>query len=155
MKRFKWRLQRVLDIKQKEEQAKRSQLMDVTQRLSQIRAELFIEKRILRDLIDDLSESDTRDRLEKQAFFMTYSAANNAKIKSLEDKVKTLVKEQHNKMKEVVKIKQFNEGLEKLRAQAQEEFMKEQEISEQKESDQRTTISFARKAMIQSEKVVL
>lgn len=149
MKRFKWRLERVLKIKQKEEQAKRAQLVDITQRLSQARGELFIQKRILQDLIDELSEMTLQERLIRQEFLMKYSKANRVKIKALEADVETLAAQQQQKIADVMKIRQFNEGLEKLRVEARNEFSKEQEMMAQKEQDEITTVRFARKAMVQ------
>ena len=116
MKKFQWRLDRVLEIKQKEEQARRAQLVDITQRLTQARCELFMQKRILQNLVDDLTKITPRQRLSQQAFFMRYSEANHVKIKKIEEDVRTLAVQQEEKIAEVVKIKRFNEGLEKLRS---------------------------------------
>jgi hypothetical protein len=41
MKRFVWRLQRVLEIKKKEEQKTRAELFELTERLAQARGELL------------------------------------------------------------------------------------------------------------------
>lgn len=148
MKRFKWRLERVLDIKQKEEQARRAQLVNITHCLEQARGELFIQKKILQDLIENLSEMTLQERLGRQEFLMRYSTANREKIKHLEKEIEVLTAQQEEKVAEIMKIKQFNEGLEKLRAEARNEFFKEQEMLEQKEQDQITTVRFARKAMV-------
>jgi hypothetical protein len=47
MKRFVWRLQRVLDIKRKEEQKKRTELLELTEKIAQRRAELLAKQMIL------------------------------------------------------------------------------------------------------------
>lgn len=155
MKRFQWRLQRVLDIKQKQQQVKRAELVEVTERLSQARGELFMQKRILEDLIDNLAEADSRKRMNRQAFFMTCSAVNDAAIKSLENKIQTLGTRQQEKKRELMKIKQFNEGLEKLRTEAQNEFIRAQEKLEQKDLNETSTARFARQMMTQSEEVII
>ena len=155
MKRFKWRLQRVLDIKQKEEQVKRAELVNTTEQLSQARGELFMQKRILEDLINRLSEVCPQERLGRQEFFMTYSAANDTKIKKLESEIELLTARQKEKIAEIMKLKQFNEGLEKLRTEAETEFSKEQEKLEQKDLDDASTFRFARNIMSQSKEVVL
>jgi len=150
MKRFHWRLQRVLDIKQKEEQVKRADLFEITEQLSQARGELFMQKRILEGLIRDLAEKPPRDRLGQQEFFMTCSAANDAIIKRIEDQVQALTVQQKEKISEVMTINKFNKGLERLRSEAKKEFISEQEKLEQKESDERVTSDFARKIMKQN-----
>ena len=69
MKRFVWRLQRVLDIKTKEEQTKRAELLELTEKLAQVRGELLTQQRILEDIIDGLIGKDAQKRLGEQEFF--------------------------------------------------------------------------------------
>ena len=114
-----------------------------------------MQKRILQDLIDAVSQQPSEDRLAHQAFFMNCSAANDKTIKMLEDDIKALSACQQEKMAELVKMKQFNEGLGKLRAEARTAFLQEQEKLEQKEMDETGISRFARKIMTQSEEVVL
>ncbi len=148
MRRFKGRLQRVLDIRQKEEQVKRAELLGITERLSQTRGELFMQKRIVRSLIDGLSEEHPQYRLNRQALFMTYSTNNDDRIKKLDADINKLEIDQKEKLDEIVAIKRLNEGLEKLRSQAEMEFKKEQEKHEQKEMDEAATSRFARKMTV-------
>lgn len=150
MRRFKWRLQRVLDIRQKEEQVKRAQLLEITERLSQTSGVLFMQKRIIKNLIDDLSQEPPQSRLNRQALFMTWSEINNAKIRKLEAEVETLKTQQREKMDEILAIKRLNEGLEKLRSQAEVQFRYEQEKLEQKEMDEAATSRFSRKMVRQN-----
>lgn len=154
MRRFKWRLQRVLDVKKKEEQVKRAELVQITEQLSQARGELFMQKRRLEELLDELCETGPADRLDRQRQFMVYSTANDKVIKKLENQIKELADRQKAKVAEILKIKQFNEGLEKVRVEAQAAFIAEQEKLEQKQMDEMTTSRIARK-MITSEEVAL
>ena len=154
MRRFKWRLQRVLEVKRKEEQVKRAELMQITEQLSQARGELFMQKRKLEELLDELTETNAADRLDRQRQFMAYSAANDKVIKSLENQIRDLANRQKDKIAEIMKIKQFNEGLEKVRAEAQAAFIAEQEKLEQTQMDEMTTSRIARK-MMTSEEVAL
>jgi flagellar biosynthesis chaperone FliJ len=48
-------------------------------------------------------------------------------------------------MAEMLAVRRFKEGLEKLRAQAEQEYIHEAERIEQKESDERSAIAFARR----------
>ena len=52
---------------------------------------------------------------------------------------------QKQKIAEVLKVRRFKEGLEKLRAEAKTRFIKEQEKLEQRELDESATVGFARK----------
>lgn len=145
MKRFTWRLQRVLDIKIKEEQIKRAELFEITQKLAQAQNELLTQKRILEDIINSLAEEHPRNRLDKQELFLKCSAINDELIKKLESKVKEIEKRQKEKINEVLKVKKFRKSLEKLRVEAKMQYIKEQEKLEQNEADEMTTIGFARK----------
>lgn len=147
MRRFVWRLQRVLDIKTIEEQRKRTELFELTEKLAEARGQLLMRKRILENIINGLAGENPNKRLGKQEFFLRFSATNDEQIKRLQERVNELKSAQKEKFVEVLKVRRFKESLERLRAEAKEEFIKEQEKLEQKELDDGATISFARKVM--------
>lgn len=147
MKRFVWRLQRVLDIKAKEEETKRAELLELTEKLAQRRGQLLMQKKILEDIIASIERKDIRKRLCEQEFFLKWSAASDELIKKLKDKIRELESEQRKKIAELLRVKRFREGLDKLRAEAKREFIKAEEKLEQKELDEGASISFARKML--------
>jgi len=149
MKQFAWRLQRVLDIKKKEEQTKSLELLGITEKLANVRGELLMQKILLKNVIDSLTKEHPRTRLNKQEFFLRCSATNDELIKRLESKAKELETQQKGKIAEVLKVKRFKEGLNKLRVEAKTQFINEQERLEQKEADEMTIMGFARKIMQQ------
>jgi flagellar biosynthesis chaperone FliJ len=57
-----------------------------------------------------------------------------------------LESQQKEKIAEVLKIRRYKQGLERLRAETKRQFIREQEMLEQKESDERAGVSFVRKA---------
>jgi flagellar biosynthesis chaperone FliJ len=144
MKRFVWRLQRVLEIKKKEEQKTRAELLELTERLAQARGELHVRKKMLESIIEELTEENPKKRLGEQEFFLKNSTASIEQIKKLEDKVRRLEAQQKEKIAEVLKVRRFKEGLERLRTEAKMEFIRQQEKLEQKELDEGATISFVR-----------
>jgi len=147
MKRFAWRLQRVLDIKTKEEQKKRTELLKLTEELAETRGQLLIRQRILEDIIDGLSGEEPSERLSEQELFLRYSAATDEQIKKLKDKIQELESRQREKIAEVLKARRFKEGLARLRVEAKAQFIKEQEKLEQKELDEVASVSFARRML--------
>ena len=147
MKRFVWRLQRVLDIKAREEQTKRVELLELTGKLARTRGELLMQQRILEDIIDALARKNPQKRLGEQEFFLKCSVTSDEQIKKLKNKVSKLESQQRQKIAEVLKVRRFKEGLERLRTEAKIQFIKEQEKLEQKELDEGATVSFARKIM--------
>ena len=148
MKRFVWRLQRVLDIKKKEEQIKKAELLKITEKLAQTRGELLVQKRILDNIIDGLAEKSSKKRLGKQELFLKCSATNDKLIEKLEKKISKFESAQRGKIAEVLRVKRFKEGLEKLRTEAKTQFIKSAEKLEQKEPDERATVDFARKKVL-------
>ena len=144
MKMFSWRLQRVLDIRKRQEQKSKSELMDITEKLAGTRGQLLIQKKILENIIKNIAASNPKERLVKQEFFFSNSNASNNKIKILENKIKELELKQKEKIEELLKIRKIKQGMEKLRAEAKEQYIKEQEKIEQKELDENAAILFVR-----------
>ncbi len=145
MKRFVWRLQRVLDIRIKEEQKARAELLELTQKLAETQSELLAWRKMLEEIINGLAAGNPKKRLGRQEFFLRYSAASDEQIKKLENRVKELESKQREKIAEVLKLRRFKEGLEKLQAEAKIQFITEQEKLEQKQLDEGATVLFVRK----------
>jgi flagellar export protein FliJ len=145
MKRFVWRLQRVLDVKEKEEQVKTTQLMALTEKLVRARGELLAQQRILRDILDDIATKKGGSRLSQQELFLKYCATTDERIKGLKEKAGELERQQREKIEELLKVRRFKEGLERLRAEAKRRFIQEQEKLEQKQLDETATIGFTRR----------
>jgi flagellar biosynthesis chaperone FliJ len=146
MKRFVWRLQRVLEIKKKEEQKTRAELFELTERLAQGRGELLARQKMLENIIEGLTEGNPKKRLGEQEFFLRYSTTSDEQIRKLKDKINELESQQREKITEVLKVRRFKEGLERLRVEAKIQFIKEQEKLEQKQLDEGATVSFVRRA---------
>ena len=146
MRRFVWRLQRVLDIKEKEEQKTRTELFELVEKLAETRGELLTQQKLLQDIINGLVEENPKARLGKQEFFMKFSVTSDEQIKQLRKKIRLLELQQREKVAEVLKVRRFKQGLERLREETKRQFIAEQEKLEQKESDERAGVSFVRKA---------
>jgi flagellar FliJ protein len=145
MKRFVWRLQRVLDIRAKEEETKRAELLEITERLAETHGELLTRHRVLRDIISSIAEKKPQKRLGEQEFFLKHSITNDEEIKKLQGKASELESQQRKKIVEVLEVKRSKEGLERLRTEAKRQFIEDQEKIEQKELDEMAGISFVRK----------
>ena len=144
MKRFVWRLQKVLDVKAKEEQLRQMELFRLTETLAERRSELLMQQQTLREIMNNIAKDRSSGRLETQEFFLRHAATNDQRIASLKGQIKDLEVQRKEKTAEVLTARRFREGLEKLRDEAKERFIQEQEKLEQKEMDDRTTVAFAR-----------
>ena len=145
MRRFKWRLQRVLDLKVKQENLKRTELLQITDKLFLTRTKLLNQERILALLLAEIAASDAKSRIREQEFVLKCSATNKELIGKLKEKVRELELEQRKKIEEILEIRKAKEVLEKLRAKAESEYKIEQERLEQKEIDECATVSFVRR----------
>jgi flagellar FliJ protein len=140
MRRFVWRLQRVLDIRTKQEQVKTQELFALTEKLAQARGELLTQRRILQGI----TRERTGERIGKQEFFLRNSSATDEQIKRLEVAVKELENRQKDMIAEVLKIRRSKEGLERLREQAKKRYIEEQDKLEQSQMDEMAVMSFVR-----------
>ncbi|MHC4646027.1 MAG: flagellar FliJ family protein [Planctomycetota bacterium] len=138
-------MQRVLDVKTREEQQKRAELLEITESLAQTRRELLIQEQKLSEVIEGIAGESPPKRINRQEFFLKYSTASDEQIKRLKDKVRTLEAYQREKTTELLRVKRSKEGLEKLRAEAKRQHIEKEERLEQKELDEMAGISFSRK----------
>ena len=145
MKRFVWRLQRVLDIRTKEEQKARAELFKLTEKLAETQSELLTWRKMLEEIINGLAAGNPKKRLGRQEFFLRYSAASDEQIKKLENMVKELESKQREKIAEVLKLRRLKEGLEKLQVEAKIQFITKQEKLDQQQLDEGATVLFVRK----------
>ena len=122
----------------------RAELLGLTETLAETRGQLLTQQMILEDIIADITGENPKKRLGKQEFFLRHSETSDEQIKKLKEKISELESQQREKIAELLKIRKFREGLERLRAEAKMQFIKEQEKLEQKELDEVATVSFAR-----------
>lgn len=146
MKRFAWRLQRLLEIKTKQEQKERQELFKLTERLAEQRSEMLMRQKMLKDVIDALAAANPKQRLGRQEFFLRHAGTSDEQIRKLKDRISQLESQQKEKIAQVLEIRRFKEGLEKLRIEAKRQFIAEQEKLEQNELDEAAIVSFVRKA---------
>jgi hypothetical protein len=145
MNRFTWRLQRVLDVKTKEEQLRRIELFQLAEQLAAKRSELLLRQRILQNLLAEIRRDRSSQRLGSQEFLLRRAAVDDEQIRRLQEEMAVLETRHKEKTAEVLAVRRFKEGLERLRTQAKEQYIEEQERLEQRELDERTTIAFARR----------
>jgi len=148
MKRFVWRLQRVLDVKAKQEEIRRIELFRLTEKLAGKQGELLMRQRVLQDILDGLSQDKSPGRLPAQEFFLRQAATSDEQIRRLKSEIAELEVRRKEKTADLLALRRSRESLERLRAEAREQFMREQEKLEQKELDDRSTVAFARKESI-------
>ena len=144
MKKFAWRLQRLLDIKIKQEDSIRAQLVTVTEQTVAIRGQIMLQKATLRQRLNELSLQRPAERIESQKLFLTYSQVTEDKIRALGQELEVLEEKRKAKIQEILEVRKFRKSLEKLREKAKQEYMLASEKFEQNELDDRNSIKYAR-----------
>lgn len=144
MRRFIWRLQRLLDIKIKQEEVKRGELISVTQQAATVRGQLMMQRTLLRLKMEEVADADASKRIAEQRLFLDLAHVVDLKITQLEEQLAKVEELRQEKMREVMEIRKFRKGLERIREKDKTEFIKEQERLEQIDLDDKTSVRYAR-----------
>jgi flagellar export protein FliJ len=147
VKKFKWRLQRLFDLKVKQEDVMRTELVSITEQAVALRGRIMLRKTALRQMLAKLKKKDAKKRMQEQQLVLKYIHVTDKEIEALGMKLIELEKLRREKIKQIMKIRKLRKGLEKLRDNAKADFIKELEKFEQNELDDNTTITFARKIL--------
>jgi len=144
MKRFEWRLQRVLDLKEKTEKVKRAELLKLAEEIAEARVRVMNEQRKQREQMAAIAQEKAGQRISRQAAFLSFAAFDDERIASQQQHIRQLEDVQESKTQELIKLRQAKEGLEKLRAEAEEAYTADQERTAQRELDEHASVAFAR-----------
>lgn len=145
MKRFAWRLQRVLDIRIRQEQAARTELLALTEKVAHLRQELLRQEAVVREALTAVAKESPQKRVSTQQLFLKSCGACDEKIRSLKASLAELEVQRKVKVDELLRLRRLRKNLEKLREYARARFMAEQEKLDQKRLDETATVGFARK----------
>ncbi len=145
MAKFLWHLQRVLDVKKKQEQVTRMELLHLTEQVAQARCQLMMRQQALQAMLDSVANAAPHERMDKQALVMGYAEGTQARIKVLQTQVETVQAQKKAKAEALLALKQAREGLERLRMDAERRFMKDQSKKEQKMADELSLLKYARR----------
>ena len=148
MARFVWRLQRVLDIREKEEHAMRSELMALSERMVLLRQEIMVIRARIHTALEELSSKEPLERLSGQQLFMKHSEYSDIEIDSLKAELSNVDAQRKAKMNEILEKRQSIKALEKLRAKAKEAYLVELAHKEQQELDEYTNNKFGSNAIM-------
>ena len=144
MNNFKWRLDRILQIKGKDQQLKRAQAAEIADILARTRSILLDKQKKLETLINSINCQNPIDRFQNQEIFINSSQADDQAIQKLSNDIANLEQQHRQKTKEVIEAKAFVEMLAKLRQKAYEKFVIEQNKIEQNDMDENFNLRLAK-----------
>lgn len=145
MQKFAWPLQRLLDVKTKQENAMRSELMTLTEQSAALRSRIMMERIVFRGLLDEVSRTEPARRIAAQAEFMQHVHVRDAQLKTLTAELEAAERKRQEKMQELLALRKSRKGLERLRAKAVEEYRAAVSRQEQHDLDENTCTVYARR----------
>ena len=144
MKTVRWRLQRLLDVRQKQEDALRTELVGLTEQAAALRGRILMEKAMLRSRLADLRHIATDQRVRSQKEYMTCESLVDARIAAHQHTLDTLEHKRKEKTEAMLTVRRLRMALERLRTQALNEYVYAMHCQEQKNQDETTGTAFAR-----------
>jgi len=148
VKRFVWPLQRLLNVKKKQEDATQMELVALMEQGAAIRGRIMMQKMRLQNLLRDLKSMEPGRRLGQQQQFMRHVDVEDKKIQKLNKELTQVEKKRREKTEQTMRLRKFRKGLERLRAKALTEYHLEINRAEQKLLDENTHVAFARKYLM-------
>jgi len=146
VKRFRWPLQRLLDVTGKRETALRGDLARLGRRIEELRRAVAARRTALRRQLSELDGRRLPERLADQELFLRCAAVEEKAIEKLLAAAEDVRREHAAKREELLAVRRKRRTLERLREEARERYDKDLAAFEQKQLDEAASISFARAA---------
>jgi flagellar biosynthesis chaperone FliJ len=147
MKRFRWRLQTVLDVAATRERSVRMELFRLSSEAIVLRREIIARQQELREMFVDLGEQNLSQRLNRLQVMLACSETVRRYIRRLEASLKEIQRRRDEKLAQAVALRARRKTLEQLREEAQRKHQKEWEAVEQKQLDETANLRSARRVL--------
>jgi hypothetical protein len=145
MKRFRWRLQRVLSITEQREEALRNDVAALGRRILAVNQEILARREAVRVLLDELGRRPLAQRMGEQTLVLACASVERRVIQALQARQKDLEAQRAAKMEQYVQMRQARQTLERLREEARQRYLAEQNRLEQAQFDESAHVAFARR----------
>jgi flagellar protein FliJ len=143
-KNFKFRLQKVLDIRVRDEEEVKIKFSEIQSRKIKIENQL----KTLKSDYDRYSRQGISGNIVNQKITINYLGALNNTIRDISSELSKACEELENLKSELINKQVDRKSLEKLKDQKHKEFLKEEDMKEQIINDEFAIISFARKQQV-------
>lgn len=145
MKRFRWNLQRLLDVAEQRELALRSELFALSERAAETRGEMLEVRNTIGRMLSDLAEADGASRLARTGLVLDAAARQERRIADLDEALQKIRRERKAVSEKLLEARRRREGLERLREQAMRRWRTERDRREQSRLDEAATVGFNRR----------
>ena len=144
MKRFAWKLQRVLDVTAQRERVLRGDLLALGQTIAGVRESILRRQAELRTVLGDLARQAAGVRLAEQAIFMACVETEKRFLEALRVRLAQLEAQREEKRQAFLRTRATRRGLERLRAEARAQHLREAGRREQTDFDEAAHVAYAR-----------
>ncbi len=148
MKKFIWKLQRLLDVKQKQEQALRNEIIALAEQAVVLRGRIMALKMRLRAHQTEIQTLPEDQRIGAQALYLQYAPVVDKALRQMAEQGQALENRRRDKMEDFLKVQKFRKGLERLKEKARQEYLRQLNLEEQKQLDDYTHIHWNRPAVL-------
>lgn len=145
MRRFHWRLQKLLDVKVQQEQVLRLDLIALTQQALKLRQQIILRRSAVRGWLMEMRNWSVEQRISQQGTAIRCVTATETQIKSLEEELQVQQAKRKEKADELMQVRASRQTFERLGEEARKEHIRQELLREQKELDDGAQTAFARK----------
>jgi flagellar export protein FliJ len=144
VKKFQWKLEKVLTVRKQQEEVVRAELFEITKQAFLVRQNIMLLQTQIKSSAESVSENT--DFICRK-FFADFVIQTNKKIKSFENKHKEIENLRKQKLQQAVQARKKRKSLEILKEKALAEYNEWMNKTEQNELDDITNTAAARKLM--------
>lgn len=146
MKKFVWKLQQLLTVKEKQETALQNELVALTEQMMVLRGRIMALQMRLRAHQREIQALPQEQRIAAQALYLQHAPVADAVLRQLEEQRRALEQRRRQKLDDYLQVRKFRKGLERLREKARQQYEYELHLEEQKQLDDFTHTNWNRPA---------
>jgi flagellar biosynthesis chaperone FliJ len=147
MMRFRWPLQRLLDVTVQREAALRQELLALSRQMARLRQEIFDRQDMLSTQVAALGLLELPQRIARQEVFLRHAERTQREIECFQAELAAAREQRTKTTRTFIRTRTKRQTLERLREDARVEHLRKQVAEEQKRFDEGFHVAFARKAI--------
>ncbi|MFP4106962.1 MAG: hypothetical protein ACLFVU_12845 [Phycisphaerae bacterium] len=144
MRRFRWSLQRLLDVTLRREDAQKAQVQAIAGRIAAVYREIEAAEAMKAGILTALSRQGLMRRMAIHDVAVNSIARYEAEKRNLQETVEVLQREKQQAAEKLLEIRMYRQMLEKLRGKAHDEYLRQVRLEDQKLQDESAVMGFAR-----------
>ncbi len=146
MKKFVWKLQQMLTLKEKQENALRADIVALTEQTMVVKGRIRAMQMRLRVHQQEIQSLPEEQRIAAQALYLQQAPVADAVLRQLAEQARALEQQRRRKLDDYLQVRKFRKGLERLREKARQRYQYEMLLEEQKQADDYTHLNWNRPA---------